>query len=377
MEFSEEHKMIRETVKAFTEKEIMPIADQVDREDKFPVEIFKKFAEVGLVGVIFPEKYGGIGSDIISQIIIMEEMSKGSAAITMSSEELVSTSIYHNGNEEQLKKFLPPFCSGDSIGAFCLTEPGAGSNALGITTSAVREGDYYRINGTKMFITNASIADIFLVMTKTDKTNPRHGITAFVLEKDKVEGLTVPRKLEKFGLRGSPTCEVVFEDVMVPTENILGEENEGVAVMMSTLNVDRLLVAAIAIGIAQAAFSASLKYSKEREQFGKPISSFQLTKAKLANMYTNIEAGRIMTYDIADRAVKNQNIRKEAAAAQLFTSEMATKICLDAIQIYGGYGYMLEFPVNRYLRDVKLIEIGAGTSEIRRLLIANEILRGQ
>ena len=374
MELSEEHKMIKETASSFAEKEIQPIADEIDRKDEFPVELFERFASVGLLGVIIPEDYGGVGSDILSQVIIMEEIAKRSAAVAMSYEELLTTSIYLNGTERQKKKYLPGFVRGKNIGAFALTEPNAGSDALGIKTFAKKEGEYYRLNGTKMFISNASIANIFLVMAKTDINNGRRGITAFIVEKDS-EGLNVSRKLEKFGMRGSPTCEVVIRDVKVPQENILGKVNEGAAVMMSTLDVDRLCIGALALGIAEAAFSASLKYSKEREQFGKPISSFQLIKAKLADMYTNLEAARLLIYDTALKADNGQHIRKEAAATHLFSSEMATKICLDAIQIHGGYGYMIEFPVNRYLRDIKLTEIGAGTSEIKRLVIAKEILK--
>ena len=373
MELSEEHLMLRDTVRAFTEKEIMPIADKLDREDRFPVELFKKFAKLGILGVITPEKYGGVGSDIMASVIILEELGKGSVAVAGSYEELASVAIYQHGTETQRQKYLPPFFTGDCIGAFGLTEPGAGSDSVAIQTSALRSGDYYIINGNKIFITNGSIAHVFLIIAKTDKNKGAHGISAFIVEKES-KGFSVSRELEKYGVRGSPTCELALEDVKVSAENLLGRENEGVSVMMALLDLDRTCFAAIGLGNAEAAFAASLKYSKEREQFGKPISSFQLIKAKLADMYTNIEAARLLIYDTANMIDAGQKARKKAAATLLFTGEMGMKVCLEAVQIHGGYGYMMEFPVNRYFRDAKLFEIGAGTAEIRRLLIARELL---
>lgn len=377
MELSEEHKLIRDSVRKFTEKEIVPIAEKMDREEYWPEDFFQKFGDLGILGPTIPEEYGGIGSDPLTQVLISEELSKGSlgAAISyIAHSNLCAHNLYHNANEAQRAKYLPPLCSGQKVGALALTEPGAGSDAVGIQTSAVREGDFYRLNGSKMFITNAPIADTLVVYTKTDKSKGAHGITAFIVEKD-FEGFSVSGKLEKMGMRCSPTGEVVLEDCMVPAENVLGEENNGVAVMMAGLDIERVVVAAISLGVAEAAFAESLKYSKEREQFGKPISQFQLIQAKLADMYTNIEAARLLTYDVAVRSVTEKRLRKESAAAVLFSAEMATKVCLDAIQVHGGYGYMLEFPVNRYMRDAKLMEIGAGTSEIRRLLIASELLK--
>ena len=377
MELSEEQFMIRETVRKFTEKEIIPIAEKMDREDYFPEDFFPKAAELGILGPTIPEEYGGIGSDPLTHVLIGEELAKGSAGLSLSyltHSNLCVHNLYHNGNESQRGKYLPPLCAGEKIGALAITEPGAGSDAVGIQTSAVRDGDIYRLNGNKMFITNAPIADTMIVYTKTDKTKGAHGITAFIVEST-FEGYSVPPKLEKMGCRCSPTGEVVLEDCIVPAENVLGEEANGVAVMMAGLDIERVVVAGVSLGLAEAAFAESLKYSKERSQFGQPICQFQLIQAKLADMYTNIEVARLITYDVAVRTANEKRLRKESAAAVLFTAEMATKVCLEAVQIHGGYGYMLDFPVNRYLRDAKLMEIGAGTSEIRRILIAKELLR--
>ncbi|MDY6851509.1 MAG: acyl-CoA dehydrogenase family protein [Thermodesulfobacteriota bacterium] len=377
MKLSEEQKLIRDSVRKFTEKEIFPIAEKMDREEYWPDDFFRKFGELGILGPTISEEYGGLGSDPLTQVLISEELSKGSlgAAISyIAHSNLCAHNLYHNANDAQRAKYVPPLCSGEKVGALGLTEPGAGSDAVGIQTSAVREGDFYRLNGNKMFITNAPIADTMIVYAKTDKSKGSHGITAFIVEKD-FKGFSVSRKLEKMGMRCSPTGEVVLDDCMVPAENVLGEENNGVAVMMSGLDIERVMVAAISLGVAESAFAESLKYSREREQFGKPISTFQLIQAKLADMYTNIEAARLLTYDVAIRSASEKKLRKESAAAVLFSAEMATKICLDAIQVHGGYGYMLEFPVNRYMRDAKLMEIGAGTSEIRRILIAKELLK--
>jgi isovaleryl-CoA dehydrogenase len=377
MEISSEHLMIQDTVRKFIEREIIPRAEMMDRESYFPDDFFPKAGELGLLGVTIPEEYGGTGLDPFSQVLIMEEIGKGSVGLGISyaaHANLCMHNLYHHGNEYLRNKYLPDLCAGTKIGALALTEPGAGSDALGITTTAKRDGDVYRLNGTKMFITNAPIADVMLVYAKTDKSMGGRGMSAFIVEKE-FEGYSVSRELEKMGCKCSPTGEVVFEDCIVPAENILRKENEGLAVMMSGLDIERLVVAANCLGCAEAAFAESVKYSKQREQFGKPICEFQLIKAKLADMYTGIEAARLMIYDLAMRTLKEPRLRKESAAAILFTAEMATKVCLEAVQIHGGYGYMLEFPVNRYLRDIKLLEIGAGTSEIRRLLIADEILK--
>jgi isovaleryl-CoA dehydrogenase len=369
--------MIRDTVRKFTEREISPIAEMLDRNDYFPEDFFEKAAELGLLGPTIPEEYGGAGLDPLSQVLIVEELAKGSLGIAISyaaHANLAIHNIYEHGNDFQRTKYLSDLCAGKKIGALALTEPGAGSDATGITTRAVLDGNFYRLNGAKMFITNAPIADVMIVYAKTDKSRGPHGISAFIVEKD-FEGFSVARKLDKMGCRSSPTGEVVLDDCKVSAENLLGHKDRGIEVMMAGLDIERVVAAAACLGLAEAAFAAGLKYSKERQQFGQPICQFQLIKAKLADMYTGIEAARLMIYDVAVRTVCESRLRKESAAAILFAAEMATKVCSDAVQIHGGYGYMTEFAVSRYLRDSKVLEIGAGTSEIRRLLIADEILR--
>jgi len=376
MKLSEEHILIQGSVRRFTKNEIMPIAEQMDQEDYLPEDLFLKFGNLGILGITIPEEYGGAGGDPLSQVLISEELAKGSAGVAISyaaHSNLCAHNLCKNGNEFQRRKYLPHLCTGEKIGALGLTEPEAGSDAMGIQTTAVRDGDIYRLNGSKMFITNGPIADTLLIYTKTANTSGTEAITAFIVERN-FEGFSTSNKLKKMGCNSSPTSEVFLDDCIVPAENVLGEENNGVAVMMAGLDIERVVVAGISLGIAEAAFAESLKYSKKRKQFGQPICNFQLIQAKLADMYTGIEAARLLVYDTAIRSAKEEKLRKESAAAVLFTAEMATRVCLEAVQIHGGYGYMLEFPVNRYLREAKLLEIGAGTSEIRRLLIARELL---
>jgi len=377
MEIPEEHRMIVETVRKFTEKEIVPLADKMDRENYWPGDLFPRLGELGVLGPTVPEQYGGIGSDPLAQVLITEELAKGSAAVAVSHgahSNLCTHNLHANANERQRERYLPSLCSGEKVGALGLTEPGAGSDAVGIRTTAVHKGDVYVLNGSKMFITNAPIADVMIIYAKTDPGAGSRGITAFIVESG-FPGYSVSGKMDKLGHRCSPTGEVILEDCVVPAENVLGKVNKGVAVMMAGLDIERVMVAGLALGIAEAAFDASLRYAREREQFGKPIAHFQLIQAKLADMYTNIEAARLLTYDVAVRTARESRLRKESAASVLFAAEMGTRVCLEAVQIHGGYGYMLEFPVNRYLRDAKLLEIGAGTSEIRRLLIARELLK--
>ncbi|MBW1923157.1 MAG: acyl-CoA dehydrogenase family protein [Deltaproteobacteria bacterium] len=377
MEIPEEHRMIVETVRKFTEKEIVPLADKMDRENYWPGDLFPRLGELGVLGPTVPEQYGGIGSDPLAQVLITEELAKGSAGVALSHgahSNLCTHNLHANANERQRERYLPSLCSGEKVGALGLTEPGAGSDAVGIRTTAVHKGDVYVLNGSKMFITNAPIADVMIIYAKTDPGAGSRGITAFIVESG-FPGYSVSGKMDKLGHRCSPTGEVILEDCVVPAENVLGKVNKGVAVMMAGLDIERVMVAGLALGIAEAAFDASLRYAREREQFGKPIAHFQLIQAKLADMYTNIEAARLLTYDVAVRTARESRLRKESAASVLFAAEMGTRVCLEAVQIHGGYGYMLEFPVNRYLRDAKLLEIGAGTSEIRRLLIARELLK--
>lgn len=376
MNLSEEDLLLKQTIEKFALAEVKPIAEEMDRTDEWPAETWNKLGKLGVFGMTVPEEYGGAGGNILQQAIVTQALANYSAALAVSyvaHSNLCIHNLHRNGTIAQRDKYLPPLCSGEKIGALGLTEPGAGSDAAGIQTSAKRQGDHYVLNGSKMFITNGPIADVMIVYAKTDKSRGAHGVTAFIVEKG-YPGFSVSKHIKKMGNRGSLTGELIFEDCLVPAENILGEENKGVKVMMSGLDFERIVVSALSLGIAEASFRESVTYAMVRKQFGKPIGSFQLIQAKLADMYTAIEAARLLTYNAAVNAEKGQNVRKEAAAAVLFTAEAATKVALDAVQIHGGYGYTLEYPVNRYLRDAKLYEIGAGSSEIRRLIIAREIL---
>jgi isovaleryl-CoA dehydrogenase len=380
--FSDQHIMLRDSIGNFAAKEILPIAEQIDEEDHWPDGMWEKLANLGVMGITVDEEYGGAGADLLSAVIVLEELAKASPSIALSwgaHANLCCNNLNHNASHEQKKKYLPPLCSGKHIGALGLTEPNAGSDAVNIQTVAVKKGDYYVVNGTKMFITNGTVANTIVLYAKTDKEKGARGITAFILDTG-FPGFSVSKKLKKVGHRGSATAELVLEDCMIPAENVLGEENKGVHVMMSGLDVERAFYAGEAIGIAEACLEFSVKYAKERVQFGKPIGTFQLIQAKLADMYTQLEAGKILCYraavlaDQARRGGKGTEIHKLAAASILFNAEMASRVADQAVQIHGGYGYMLEYPVQRFLRDAKLLEIGAGTSEIRRLIIARELL---
>ena len=381
--FSEHHIMLRESIRNFAAKEIWPIAEEIDAEDKWPDGMWQKLANMGIMGITVAEEYGGAGADLISAIIVLEELSKASPAIALSwgaHANLCCNNLNHNASPNQKSKYLPPLCTGQHIGALGLTEPNAGSDAVNIQTVAVRKGDHYVVNGTKMFITNGSVANTIVLYAKTDKGKGARGITAFILD-TKFPGFSVSKELKKYGHRGSPTAELILQDCIIPAENVIGEENKGINVMMSGLDVERAFYAGESIGIAEACLELSIKYAKERVQFGKPIGAFQLIQAKLADMYTQLEAGKMICYKaavLAEQAStggKGTEIHKLAAASILFNAEMASRIADQAVQIHGGYGYMLEYPVQRFLRDAKLIEIGAGTSEIRRLIIAREILK--
>lgn len=380
---SEEHKMLRDTAYNFAQKEIGPIAEEIDKKDELPDGIFKKLGELGFLGITIPEKYGGAGCDILSQVLVIEQLARVSPSITLSygaHSNLCMHNLLRNGNEKQREKYLPALCTGEKIGALGLTEPGAGSDAVSISTTAKKVGNEYILNGTKTFITNGPIADVIIIYAKTDKEKGAKGITAFIVEST-FPGFSKGKKLEKMGHRGSPTGELIMEDCRVPEENVLLAENKGIQVMMSGLDIERAIFSAEPVGIAQGAFDCALKYSKERVQFGQPICNFQLIQAKLADMYTQIEAARLMSYKAAvlahgmEGGGKGTEIHKFAAAALLFAAEVGVKVTLEAVQIHGGYGYTLEYSVNRFLRDAKLIEIGGGTNEIRRLIIARELLK--
>jgi isovaleryl-CoA dehydrogenase len=368
--------MLRDTVNQFAMKEIWPIAEKIDREDRFPENLFMSLGELGILGITIPEKYGGAQFDLLAGVIATEELSRLCPAVGLSYSahaNLCTDSLCRNGTDPQRIKYLPKLCSGEHVGALALTEPNAGSDAVGIQTRAKKEGSKYILNGRKTLITNGPIANTILVYAKTDVAKGARGISTFIVERDFV-GFSVSRELETMGNRGSPTGELLFEDCEVPQENLLGQENAGISIMMSGLDIERIFVCGIPLGLAQGSFDLALRYAKEREQFGQAIASFQLIQGRLADMYTLVEAARSFVYRFARMADQGEKITKEAAAAYLFTAEIATKVALDAVQVHGGYGYTLEYPINRFLRDAKLYEIGGGTTEIRRLVIARELL---
>ena len=380
-ELTEAQRLLRNTMRAFARAEIDPIADEIDRDDRWPGELWPKLGELGVLGITVPERFGGAGIDLLSGVLVIEELAKVSASVALSygaHANLCANNLAANGTDEQRARYLPPLCSGEAVGALALTEPDAGSDAVGIRTSARRDGDHYVLNGTKMFITNGSVAETFVLYARTDPEGGSRGLTAFIVERG-FPGFSVGRQLDKVGHRGSPTAELVLEDCMVPAANVLGDENRGVAVMMQGLAVERVFLAGEPLGIAEAALEASIEYARQRRQFGQRIGDFQLIQAKLADMYTQLEAARWLVYrtaTVAEGAARGsgERIDREAAAAILFSAEMATRVADQAVQIHGGYGYMSESRVSRYLRDAKLLEIGAGTSEIRRLVIGRDLV---
>jgi isovaleryl-CoA dehydrogenase len=376
-ELDDSHRMLRETVRAFAARELAPVAADIDRDDRLPDRIFPRLGALGILGVTVPAEYGGAGADLLAGVIAIEELARISASVALSygaHANLCADSIARNGTPEQRARYLPALCTGEFVGALALTEPNAGSDSVSIQTVARRDGDEFVLQGTKMFITNGSIADVLIVYAKTEPTRGAHGISAFLVERG-FAGFSVARTLDKLGHRGSPTAELLFEDCRVPAANVLGGLNEGLAIQMSGLDRERVFLAGEPVGIAVAALETSITYAKQREQFGQPIGNFQMIQAKLADMYTQLEAARSLVYRTAVAAQEHGANPRDAAAAILFASEMATKVCLDAIQIHGGYGYLNDLPLGRFLRDAKLLEIGAGTSEIRRHVIARELLR--
>lgn len=374
-ELTEEQKMIQRMVREFAEQEIAPYAAERDRSGEFPLDTFRKMGELGLMGIPFPEEYGGSGGDTVSYAIAVEEVARACGGTGLSYAAHISlgcSPFYYFGTEEQKKKYLIPLAQGKSMGSFGLTEPNAGSDAGGTQTTAVKQGDQWVLNGTKVFITNASYADVVVVTAVTDKSLGSRGISAFIVPTNS-EGFRIGTVYEKLGLNASNTAEIIMEDVRIPEENILGKENEGYKQFLITLDGGRISIAAMAIGIARAAYEASLQYAKERKQFGQSISKFQAIQFKLADMATHIELARNLTLKAAWLKDQGKPFKKEAAMAKLYASEMATRVCDQAVQIHGGYGYMKEFPVERHYRDIKLCEIGEGTSEVQRLVIAKEI----
>lgn len=379
MDFNQtkEQEMIRAMVSEFAEKEIKPIASEIDETGEFPWETIEKMGKLNLMGLPIPQRYGGAGVDTISYTIAVEEISKrcASTGVIMSVHTSVGTyPIYLFGTEEQKQKFVVPLAKGKRIGAFALTEPGAGSDAAATQTTAVREGDYYILNGSKIFITNGGVAGSVIVMAMTDKSKRHRGISAFIVEKG-TEGFSIGSKEKTMGMIGSDTSELVFENCMVPKENLLAEEGMGFKIAMMALDAGRIGIAAQALGIAEAALEESIKYSKEREQFGKPIAKFQAIQWMIANMACEIEAARMLIYHAAYIKDKGARYTKEAAMAKCYASEVAMRATIKALQIHGGYGYTKDYPVERFFRDAKVTEIYEGTSEIQRLVIASILLK--
>jgi isovaleryl-CoA dehydrogenase len=367
--------MLRQTVRSFSDDSIAPRADEIDRSNKFPRDLWPEMGKLGLHGITVDEEYGGSGLGYLEHCVAMEEVSRGSASVGLSygaHSNLCINQIRRNGSEQQKRKYLPNLISGEHVGALAMSEPGSGSDVVSMKTRAEKKGDRYVLNGSKMWITNGPEAETLVVYAKTDPAAGPRGITAFLIEKG-MKGFSTAQKLDKLGMRGSDTCELVFQDCEVPADNVLGKVGEGVRVLMSGLDYERVVLAAGPLGIMQAALDVVLPYVHERKQFGEPIGSFQLVQGKLADMYVLMNAAKSYVYAVARACDRGETTREDAAGAILYAAEGATKIALDAIQLLGGNGYINEYPTGRLLRDAKLYEIGAGTSEIRRLLIGREI----
>ena len=369
--------MLRETVRDFAAEKVAPLAAEIDRTDEFPRQLWPEMGALGLHGITVDEEYGGSGMGYLAHCVAMEEVSRASASVGLSygaHSNLCINQIKLNGTAEQKRRYLPKLISGEHLGALAMSEPGSGSDVVSMTLRAERKGDRYILNGTKMWITNAHYAETMVVYAKTEPAAGAKGITAFIVERD-FKGFRPAQKLDKFGMRGSPTSELVFEDCEVPEENVLGQLNRGVAVLMSGLDFERTVLASGPVGIMQACMDVVLPYVHERKQFGQSIGEFQLVQGKLADMYASLSAGRAYSYAVAKACDAGRVTRKDAAAVILYTSEAATKMALDAIQLLGGNGYINDYPTGRLLRDAKLYEIGAGTSEIRRMLVGRELFR--
>jgi isovaleryl-CoA dehydrogenase len=366
---------IRETVRDFAQTEIAPRAEEIDRTNQFPRDLWEPMGALGLHGITVEEEYGGAGLGYLEHVVAMEEVSRASASVGLSygaHSNLCVNQIRRNGNEEQKRKYLPKLISGQHVGALAMSEPGSGSDVVSMRTRAEKRGDRYVLNGSKMWITNGPVAETLVVYAKTDPEAGSRGITAFLIEKG-MKGFSTHQKLDKLGMRGSDTCELVFEDCEVPEENVLGQVGKGVNVLMSGLDYERAVLAAGPLGIMQACMDVVMPYIHERKQFGQPIGSFQLVQGKVADMYVELNAAKAYVYAVAKACDRGETTREDAAGAILFAGERATKCALDAIQILGGNGYVNEYPTGRLLRDAKLYEIGAGTSEIRRMLIGREL----
>ncbi|WP_047150745.1 acyl-CoA dehydrogenase [Aneurinibacillus tyrosinisolvens] len=376
-QLSEEHKMLRQMVRDFAENELAAKAGERDEEERFDMEVFHKMAELGLTGIPWGEEYGGAGFDFLSYVIAVEELSRvdSSVGVTLSAHtSLASWPIYKFGTEEQKQKYLRPLAEGKSMGAYCLTEPGSGSDAAGMKTVARKDGNEYVLNGSKIFITNGGLADIYIVFAATTPELKHKGQTAFIVTSD-TPGFKVGKKEKKLGIRSSATTEIIFEDCRVPAENILGEEGQGFKIAMMTLDGGRNGIAAQALGIADGALTHATAYAKERHQFGKPIAAQQAIAFKLADMATKVEAARLLTYQAAVLEDSGLPYGKASAMAKLFAGDAAMEVTTEAVQVFGGYGYTREYPVERFMRDAKITQIYEGTNEIQRLVISGYLLK--
>ncbi len=377
LEFNEDQKVIRDTIRDFAEEQIRPVVMDYDESQEFPMEIMQKLGELGFMGILIPEKYGGAELGYTEYALIVEEIAKVDPSMSLSvaaHNGLCANHINLFGNEEQKQKYLPDLASGKKIGAWALTEPGSGTDSAAMSTTADLEGDYYVLNGTKNFITHGGVGETAVVMLMTDKSKKRKGISTFIVEKG-TEGFSVGKKENKLGMRASETTQLIFENCQVPKENLLGNEGEGFYQAMNVLEGGRISIAALSVGLAQACLDASLKYSKERKQFNKPIADFQAIQFKLTDMATEIEAARLLTFQAAYLKDKGESGILKAAMAKLFASEIATKAANEAVQIFGGYGFVKDYPVEKLYRDVKLLTIGEGTSEVQRIVIAKQLTK--
>ncbi|MCH4888497.1 acyl-CoA dehydrogenase [Acidaminobacter sp. JC074] len=379
MEFTlkKEHALLKDLYQSFAENEVKPLAAEVDEEERFPIETVKKMAEIGMMGIPVPKEYGGAGADNLAYAMAVEELAKhcGTTAVIVSAHtSLCVAPILENGTPGQKEKYLPGLASGEKIGAFGLTEPNAGTDAAGQQTIAVLDGDNYILNGSKIFITNAGYADVYIIFAMTDRSKGLKGISAFIVEKG-FEGFSIGKKEKKMGIRGSATCELIFENCIVPKENMLGKEGRGFSIAMKTLDGGRIGIAAQALGLAQGALDETVRYTKERKQFGRAIAKFQNTQFELAGMDTKVEAARMLVYKAAYYKDQKKKYTKEAAMAKLFAADTAMEVTTKAVQLHGGYGYTREYPVERMMRDAKITEIYEGTSEVQKMVIAASLLK--